>query len=135
MVVKLVPILHSSAVDFGGHAARIHKWAGIDGQLVAPLTNFERSLTGRSTLTPLGVNAEFVFDTAETLFERTGHCGGNSAGMPIETEYTAECLEPEWIGEATKQLLGTEIEYNVCGDFAREPRHPRKEPRRGSTGM
>jgi len=52
MVVKLVPILHSSAVDFGGHAARIHKRAGIDGPLVAPLTNFERSLTGRNTLTP-----------------------------------------------------------------------------------
>ena len=65
MVVKLVPILHSSAVDFGGHAARTHEWAGIDGQLVAPLTNFERSLTGRNTLTPLGVNAEFVFETAE----------------------------------------------------------------------
>src|SRR6185503_16966868 len=53
MVVKLVPILHSSAVDFGGHTARIDEWAGIDGQLVAPLTNFERSLTGRSTFTPL----------------------------------------------------------------------------------
>ena len=52
MVVKLVPILHSSAVDFAGHAARRHKWAGIDGQLAVPLTNFERSLTGRSTLPP-----------------------------------------------------------------------------------
>ena len=68
MLVKLVPILHSSAVDFGGHAARMRKWARIDGQLVAPLTNFERSFTGRSTLTPLGVNAESVFDAAETLF-------------------------------------------------------------------
>ncbi len=63
MVVKLVPILHSSAVDFGGHAARIHKRAGIDGQPVAPLTDFERSFTRRCPLTPLGVNAEFVFDT------------------------------------------------------------------------
>jgi hypothetical protein len=66
MVIKLVPILHSSAVDFGGQAARMHKRAGIDGQLVAPLTNFERRVTGRSTLTPLGVNAEFVFDATET---------------------------------------------------------------------
>ena len=65
MVVKLVPILHSSAVDFGGHAARIHKRAGIDVQLVAPFTDFERSFTRRCSLTPLGVNAEFVFETAE----------------------------------------------------------------------
>src|SRR5262245_16185808 len=78
MAVKLVPILHSSAVDFRGHAARIHQRAGVDGQLVAPLTNFERSLTGHCTLTPLGVNAEFVFDTAETFFVRAGHRSGNS---------------------------------------------------------
>ena len=52
MVVKLVLILHSSAVDFGIHAARIRKRAGTDGQLVAPLTNFERNLTGRNSLTP-----------------------------------------------------------------------------------
>jgi hypothetical protein len=76
-----------------------------------------------------------VFDTTETLFERTGERGGNSAGMPIETEYTAECLEPERIGEATQQLLGTEIEDDVCGDFAGEPSHPRKEPRWGPAGM
>ena len=65
MVVKLVPILHSSAVDFGGHAVRIHQRGGVDGQPVAPLTNLERSLTGSGTLTPLGVNAEVVFDAAE----------------------------------------------------------------------
>src|SRR4029078_3773755 len=97
MVVKLVPILHSSAVDFRGQAARLHKRAVIDVQLVSPLTNLERSLTGRNTLTPLGVNAEFVFDTAETLFERAGHRGGDPAGMPIETEYTAESLAPDMI--------------------------------------
>src|SRR5262245_33784436 len=116
MVVKLVPILHSSAVDFGGHAARKHKRAGIDGQLVAPLTDFERSVTRRCPLTPLGVNAEFVFDTPETFFERAGHRRGNSAGVSIETEDTAECLEPERIGQATKQLRGTAIGNDVCGD-------------------
>jgi hypothetical protein len=135
MVVKLVPILHSSAVDFGGHAARMHERAGIEGQLVAPLTDFERSFTRRCTLTPLGVNAEFVFDTPETLFERTGHRRGNSAGMPVETENTAECLEPERIGQSTQQLLGTVIGNDVCGDFAREARHPRKEPRWRSAGV
>jgi hypothetical protein len=135
MVVKLVPILHSSAVDFGGHAARTHERAGIDGQLVAPLTNFERSLTGRNTLTPLGVNAEFVFETAEPLFERPGDRGGNPAGMPVETEYTAEGLEPERIGQATQQLLGTAIGNDMCGDFAREARHPRKQPRWRAAGM
>jgi hypothetical protein len=55
--------------------------------------------------------------------------------MPIETEYTAEGLEPERIGQATKQLLGTAIDDDMCGNFAREPRHPREEPRRGSAGM
>ena len=135
MVVKLVPILHSSAVDFGGLAARIQKWAGIDSQLIAPFTNFERSLTGRRTLTPLGVNAEFVFDTTEALLERTGHRGGHSAGMPVETEDTAECLEPERIGQAAEQLVGTAIEYDVCGNFARKLRHPREEPCWGSAGM
>src|SRR5262245_10312637 len=135
MVVKLVPILHSSAVDFGGHAARIQKRGAVDGQPVAPLTNLERSLTGSGTLTPLGVNAEVVFDTAETLLERTGHRGGNSAGMPIETEYTAECLEPERIGQATEQLLGTAIDNHMRGNFACKPRHPREEPRGGATGM
>ena len=68
-------------------------------------------------------------------FERTGHRGGNSTGMPVETEYTAECLEPEWIGQATEQLLGTAIENRMRGDFARKPRHPREEPRWGATGM
>jgi hypothetical protein len=135
MVVKLVPILHSSAVDFGGYAARILEWARIDGQLVAPLPDFERSFTRSSALTPLGVNAEFVFDTSETFFQRAGHRGGNSAGMPVETKDTAECLEPEWIGQATQQLLGTTIGNDMCGDFAREPRHPGKEPRWGSAGM
>jgi hypothetical protein len=55
--------------------------------------------------------------------------------MPIETEYTAECLEPERIGQAMQQLLGTAIENDMCGDFAREPRHPREEPRRRAAGM
>jgi hypothetical protein len=98
----------------------LRKRAGIDGQLVAPFTNFERSFTGRNTLTPPGVNAEVVFDTAETFFERAGHGGGNSAGVPVETEDTAECLEPERIGQATQQLHGTAIENDVCGDFARK---------------
>lgn len=78
-MVKLVPILHSSAVDFGGHAARIQKWAGIDGPVVAPFTNFERSLTGGVALTPLGVNAELVLDSPEAFFGRAGHRCGNTA--------------------------------------------------------
>jgi hypothetical protein len=55
--------------------------------------------------------------------------------MPVETEYTAEGLEPERIGHATKPLLGTAIEDDMYGNFAREPRHPREEPRGGSAGM
>jgi hypothetical protein len=76
-----------------------------------------------------------MFDTAETFFERAGHCGGNSAGMPVETEDAAECLEPERIGQSTQQLLGTAIGNDVRGDFASEPRHPREEPRGRSAGM
>jgi hypothetical protein len=45
MVIKLVPILHSSAIDFGRHAARVNKRAGIDGQPLAPFPNFGRGLT------------------------------------------------------------------------------------------
>ena len=55
--------------------------------------------------------------------------------MPVETEDTAECLEPERIGQATQQLLGTAIGNDVCGDLAREARHPRKQPRWRSAGM
>jgi hypothetical protein len=55
--------------------------------------------------------------------------------MPIETEYTAECLEPERIGQATEQLLGTAIDNHMRGNFARKPRHPREQPRGGATGM
>jgi len=55
--------------------------------------------------------------------------------MPVETGYTAEGLEPERIGQATKQLLGTAIEDDMSGDFARAPRHPREVPRGGSDGM
>ena len=135
MVVKLVLILHSSAVDFGSHTARIHKRAETDGQLVAPLTNFERSLTGRNALTPLGVNAELAFDTAETLFEGGGPLRGDPAGMPIETEYTDEGVEAERIGQATQPLLGTAIDDGMCGDFARAPRQPREEPHGGSARM
>jgi hypothetical protein len=40
MVVKLVPILHSSAVDLGCHPARVNKRPGIDGQLLAAVTDF-----------------------------------------------------------------------------------------------
>jgi hypothetical protein len=135
MVLKLVLILHSSAVDFGSHTARIHKRAGTDGQLVASLTNFERSLTGRNTLTPLGVNAELAFGTAATLFEGAGPLGGDPAGMPIETEYTDKGVEAERIGQATKSLLGTAIDEDMCGNFARAPRHPREERHGGSAGM
>jgi len=59
----------------------------------------------------------------------------NSAGMPIETEYTAECLEPERIGQVTERLLGTAIDNHMRGNFARKPRHTREEPRRGVTEM
>jgi hypothetical protein len=86
-------------------------------------------------LTPLGVNAELVFDTPETLFERAGPLGGDPAGMPIETGYTAEGVEAERIGPATKPLLGAAIDDDMCGNFAREPRHPREEPHGGSAGM
>jgi hypothetical protein len=72
--------------------------AGIDGQPLAALTDFGRGLSRGSALTPLGVNAEFVFDAAEALFERAGDGRGNTAGMPVETEDTVERLEPEWIG-------------------------------------
>lgn len=133
-MVKLVLILHSSAVDFGSHTARIHKRAGTDGQLVAPLTNFERSLTGRNALTPLGVNAELAFDPAETLFEGAGPLRGDPAGMPIETEYTDEGVEAERIGQATKPLLGTAIDDDMCGTFARAPRQPREEPQGARPG-
>ena len=78
-MVKVVPILHSCAVDFAGHAARIQKRAGIDGQVVAPFTNFERSFTGGGARTPLGVNAELVLDSPEARFERAGHRCGNTA--------------------------------------------------------
>jgi hypothetical protein len=76
-----------------------------------------------------------VFDTPETLFERAGPLGGDPAGMPIETEYTAEGVEAERIGPATKPLLGAAIDDDMCGNFAREPRHPREEPHGGSAGM
>ena len=32
---------------------------------------------------PLGVNAEFVFDAAETFCERAGHSGGNTARISV----------------------------------------------------
>jgi hypothetical protein len=40
MVVKLVPILHSSAVDPGSHPARVNKGPGINGQPLAAVTDF-----------------------------------------------------------------------------------------------
>jgi hypothetical protein len=65
MMVKLVPILHSSAVDLSGHAAHVKNRAGFDGQPPAALTDFGRALSGRGDRSPRGVNAEFVFDAAK----------------------------------------------------------------------
>jgi hypothetical protein len=45
MMVKLVPILHSSAVDLGRHAARVNQRPGIKSQPVAPFTDFDRGFT------------------------------------------------------------------------------------------
>jgi len=83
----------------------------------------------------LGVNAELAFGTGETPFEVAGPLGGDPAGMPIETEYTDKGVEAERIGQATKQLLGTAIDDDMCDTFAREPRHPRGKPHGGSAGM
>jgi hypothetical protein len=45
VAVKLVPILHSSAIDLGGHAARVNQRPWIKSQPVAPLTDFDRGFT------------------------------------------------------------------------------------------
>ena len=84
-MVKLVPILHSSAIDFGRDAARVNKWAGIDGEPLASFPYFGRGLTRRGALTPLGVIAEVVFDAAEAFGERAGYGRGDTAGMPVES--------------------------------------------------
>jgi len=44
-MVKLVPILHSSAVDLGRHPARVNQRPGIKSQPVAPFTDFDRGFT------------------------------------------------------------------------------------------
>jgi hypothetical protein len=44
MTVKLVPILHSNAVDLGRHRARVNQRPGIKSQPVAPFTDFDRGL-------------------------------------------------------------------------------------------
>jgi hypothetical protein len=40
MVVKLVPILHSNAVDLGSDPTRVNKGPGIGGQPLAAVTDF-----------------------------------------------------------------------------------------------
>jgi len=45
MVVKLVPILHGSAIDLGGHAACVNQRPRIKSQTVAPFTDFDRGFT------------------------------------------------------------------------------------------
>jgi len=42
-MVKLVPILHSSAVDLGSHPSRVNQRGGIDGQALAAVTDFDRA--------------------------------------------------------------------------------------------
>lgn len=44
-VLKVVPILHSSAVDSGRHPACVNKRAEIDGQTLAAFPDFGRALT------------------------------------------------------------------------------------------
>jgi hypothetical protein len=70
IAVKLVLILHSSAVDLVHHPARVKKRARINGQALASFQYFGRGLTSRGALTPLGVNAEVVFDAVESFFQR-----------------------------------------------------------------
>jgi hypothetical protein len=52
--------------------------------------------------------------------------------MPVESEDTAECLEPERIGKASQHLLGTAVGNDVRRDLACELRHSREEPRAGA---
>jgi len=67
---------------------------------------FGRGSSRRRALTPLGVNAEFVFDAAQAFLERAGHSGGNTAGMPVESEDAVERLEPERIGQGRSSSSG-----------------------------
>jgi hypothetical protein len=52
----------------------------------------------------------------------------DTAGMPVESEDTAECLEPERIGKASQHLLGTAVGNDVRRDLACELHHSREEP-------
>ena len=80
-------------------------------------------------------DAAIALQTPEAFFERAGHRRGNSAGMPVETEDTTECLEPERIGQAPQQLLGATIGNDVRRDFPCETRHACEEPRWRAAGM
>jgi hypothetical protein len=44
-MVKLVPILHSTAVDLGRRAACVNQRPGVKSQPVAPFTDFDRGFT------------------------------------------------------------------------------------------
>jgi hypothetical protein len=70
-----------------------------------------------------------VFDAAKAFLERAGYCGGDPAGMPVESENTAECLKPERIRQAPQQFLWSTIGDDVDSDFAGKACHAREQPR------
>jgi hypothetical protein len=78
-----------SAVDLGRHPARVNQRLGIESQPVAPFTDFRQGFYLTWPLTPLGVNVEVIFDAMQAFFECGDYRGADIAGMPVESEDTA----------------------------------------------
>src|SRR3954470_12235700 len=95
VVIELITILHGGAVDFGGHAARVHERSRIERQGFARGGDLSGRLARCGSLAAAGIEPQIRFETADTLLDGSGDRRGHPTRVPVESQNTAECLEPE----------------------------------------
>src|SRR5690242_16338194 len=81
------------------------------------------------------MHAELFPKRREPALERTDHARSDTGRMPVHAHHSTERLEPEWMRQATQQLVAPVVMDDRLADHRAEPAHALAQPRRHAAAM
>src|SRR5215207_5810280 len=100
VMIKLKPVLHGGAVDFGAHLRGENEAvAFVDRSAVGDGSDLARRLAAGAAFAAGDVDAEVVLEVLVGFLHRAAGDGGDAGGVPVEAEDAAESLEPPRVAE------------------------------------
>src|SRR5215208_2419143 len=94
VVVELKAVLHGRVVDLRRHPARIDERLWIASDALACGDDLRRRLARGCPFPSRDEDPELGIKAAESFFEGAADGRRHAAGVPVEAEDAAECLEP-----------------------------------------